>query len=819
MVVLVFVVSIFSAAFLVFAVQPLTGRLVLPLLGGSPAVWNTCLVFFQTVLLAGYAYAHFSTRVLGVRHQAMIHAVVVLVPVLLLPIGLPLWAAWGGGVGGVDGGGGGVGGAEGGGVWWLLGVLVVAVGGPVLVISSAGPLMQRWFAASCRRVDGSARDPYPLYAASNAGSLLALVAYPVLIEPTLTLGQQRWWWSAGYGLFALMTVVAAVVVVLRARGAGSEEIVLTPMDVEVGKGSTLGGGVDVGVGEAVGWRRRLMWVGLALVPSALLMSATRFITTDIAPVPLLWVVPLGLYLLTFIGAFAGRGVAERLTRGASMVGPVAFTAVAVAMMLRAAEPVIVVVILHLVVLGIGAMVCHGRLSLSRPAAEELTGFYLWIALGGALGGVLVALVAPVVFSGLIEYPLAVGAAAVWMFARRGKKADGEEVGGMTLRGFGLDVLIACGLCVLVLVLGVVGGGLKPAGVGLLVSVGVPGLLVFLTSRRPVRFGLCVAAAVGPTVFSPHTPGNRVIERERTWFGVHTVELERRMFVDPQTGGDVAVEFHWLAHGTTVHGLQSLEAGLRDVPLAYYHPTGPIGDVFGAVIERASADGRPSGLRVAAVGLGTGAVAAYLRGGDSMTFYEIDPAVVRIAEDDRLFTYLRDARYRGASVGHVLGDARLRLAGSDGADTDRGTYDLIVLDAFSSDAIPIHLLTVEAFEVYLSRLAPGGVLAVHTSNIHLELEPVVAAVANAAGARSWERRDNDVSGELGASGKFVSRWVLVERRAEGVGEWAEMVSTRLPAGRGWLEITPGVVGTDPESGRRVWTDDYSNIWSVFRPMGH
>ena len=578
-----------------------------------------------------------------------------------------------------------------------------------------------------------------------------------------------------------------------------------------------------------------MWVGLALVPSALLMSATRFITTDIAPVPLLWVVPLGLYLLTFIGAFAGRGMAERLTRGASKVGPIAFTAVAVAMMLRAAEPVIVVVLLHLAVLGVGAMVCHGRLSLSRPRAEELTGFYLWIALGGALGGALVALVAPVVFSGLIEYPLAVGAAAVWMIARRGKKEDGDGAAGagggggggggggngfgrLTLRGFGLDVLIAAGLCVLVIVLGFVGGGISPAGVGLLLSVGVPGVLVFLTSRKPLRFGLCVAAAVGPTVFSPHTPGNRVIERERTWFGVHTVEREQRVLLDPVSGETTRLTFHWLSHGTTVHGLQAMDGGLQEVPLAYYHPTGPIGDVFGAVIGRANAGdgdvGRGGRLRVAAVGLGTGAVATYLRAGDSMTFYEIDPAVVRIAEDDRLFTFLRDARFRGAGVEHVLGDARLRLAGSTGA-----TYDLIVLDAFSSDAIPIHLLTVEAFGVYLSRLAPGGVLAVHTSNIHLELEPVVAAVADAVGARSWERRDNNTDGELAATGKFVSRWVLVEPRVEGVGSWAGQVSAGLPMGRGWTEITPGVGGVGVGSRRLVWTDDFSNIWSVFRPLGH
>jgi hypothetical protein len=736
-----FALTLCLAAALLFWVQPMFAKMVLPLLGGSPAVWNTCMVFFQAALLAGYGYAHLAPARLGLRRHAALHLGLMLLPLLLLPVALPAW--WDAPYDWPP-------------VPWLLGVLLVAVGLPFFVVATTAPLLQTWFAGTGHR---GANDPYFLYAASNLGGLAGLLCYPLVLEPHLGLTDQSRLWAAGYALLLVLTLGCAAVLWLSPASAVKQEGKSTAPGKPGARGRTASPTV------AVPFARKLRWLALAFVPSSLLLSVTTYLTTDIAAIPLLWVVPLALYLLTFIVAFARRPLVPR--QAVVGVMPLTVLVVALALLSGATDPVWVVLPLHLLGLAVIALVCHGELARDRPGVEHLTAFYLWVALGGVLGGLFNALAAPLLFPGLADYPIVLTLAALLLPPRRARRPADKRHPAISR----LDLLLPLALCSLTaaLVLVAQSFNLSAGPAETAVMFGVPLVICYTFLEHPLRFGLGVGAlfAVGLLHHSVH---GRVLYRQRTFFGVHRVTI------------DEARTYRLLVHGNTVHGRQNLDPAHRDEPLTYYHRSGPAGLLFKAL-------GEDSGrLRdVAVVGLGAGSLAAYGQRGQHWTFYEIDPAVVFIARASGYFTFLRDCP---AKQEFIVGDARLRLAGAEGR-----RYDLLVIDAFGSDATPVHLLTREALQVYLNRLGENGVLALHFSNRYLDLEPVLAELAQDAHLECLTRKD--MAGADKTEGKYPSWWLVMARSPSAVqplrGWWP---SRRVP-------------------GQAVWTDDYSDLLRQMR----
>jgi hypothetical protein len=767
---LFFAVTLFVSAFLLFLVQPMVGRMVLPLLGGTPAVWATCMVFFQALLLAGYAYAHAATARLGARRQTLLHLVVLALPLVVLGAtaavtGAPIRAFQGL--------------APQGQIYPFFGVIVLliaAIGLPFFVVATSAPLLQRWFADTDHP---AARDPYFLYAASNLGSLLALVAYPAFVERHYGLSEQGWLWSAGY--FALVVLTAGCALRLRHSPAALPKS--APESVE----------------PQPRWADRVRWLALAFVPSSLLLGVTEFLTTDIAPIPLLWVIPLGLYLLTFIIAF-GRHPAW-LKRAVETAAPVGVLILLFMLIGKKPESWGVNVAVHLAVFLLAALNCHLELARRRPPAGRLTEFYLWVSLGGVLGGLFNALLAPLMFATHTEYPIALVAAC--LLQPLGNTADSSPSARL------LDWIVPlniAGFMVLLLWLpstwmpltvkfpfpwygpwDITGDSLRT-----LLAYGVPLLACYFWVERPLRFGLSVAAVVvAGTLFTAiqERKQNQVIYRGRSYFGVVSVEREEDEAPDGQK-----LVYHKLVHGTTLHGKQQVDPP-SDEPLTYYHRTGPIGQVFQV------APPAVKHAEFALVGLGSGSMTAYGAPGQTLTIYEIDPAVLRIAEDPQYFTYLGDCK---AKYDVVLGDARLKLA-----DHGReGQYGLIVVDAFSSDAIPVHLLTKEAVELYVSRLAPDGIIALHISNRYLDLEPVAARIAQELGLAGLVQYDNDQS----APGKQRSNWVVLARQREHFAGLPDLTYETQEKGmtvkrHHWKDLT---VRADAP----LWTDDYSNLLQIF-----
>jgi len=731
--------AIFVAAALLFLVQPMVGKMVLPRAGGSPQVWNTAMVFFQTALLAGYLYAHLTVKWLGVRKQAAVHLVVLALPLLALPMALP------------DGYPP-VGGGE---PLWILGVLTLAVGAPFFVLAAASPLLQRWLASTSHE---SARDPYFLYAGSNAGSLVGLLAFPLLLEPLLPASQQARIWAVGYGVFVVLAATCAAVV-LRSQGrAASADRSPEPAAEPAAAASA-----------KVSPRDRLFWIATSAVPSALLLGVTQYLTSEIAPTSLLWVLPLAVYLATFVAAFARRQTVsiERLSRLLAIVVVVA----ALVQLARIVDPQWAVAILHLSVLGLGGLLCHGRLAASRPAATHLTEYYLLISVGGALGGTFSALVAPVVFDFIAEYPIAVVLACLFRLPF-GTAGAGAGTTGWLYRGRGLDLVLpaALGLFIMGAAVATRRIGSVPDGVMVILVAVVPTIACFLFSPRPLRFALGVAVLLA-SVQSGQMYRGDILHSERTFFGVH------RISTDPENSVRI------LYHGATVHGVQSADPARAMEPLAYYHPSGPAGSLVRAFGQH------PEKRSLALVGAGTGALAVLAGPHQRVTLYEIDPAIVRIAEDERYFSYLSAMQAQHRTV---VGDGRLELSRSD------ERYDVIVLDAFSSGTIPIHLLTREAMELYLDKLEPRGALLFHISNRHLELGPVVGAQARDLGLAAYQwidvRPDEDVE-----RGIFGSQWVLLARSPQDL--------DYVPVG-GWRPM-------EMPEGTRAWTDDFSDLLTVQR----
>jgi SAM-dependent methyltransferase len=727
---LLYAAAIFFSAALLFSVQPLFARMALPFLGGSPSVWNAALVFYQATLLAGYVYAHVSTRLLTPRTQALVHGVLVLVPLIVLPIRIaPDWSP----PSNVNP------------TLSFLGLLTGAVGLPFFALSTTAPMLQRWFSKSG---DPSAADPYFLYAASNAGSFLALLSYPLLIDRLLPLSVQARWWAVGYTVFVVLLGASVLAVLGRARNA------------PIARPSTAGAS-DL---AAHPFARRVRWLMFALIPSSLMLGVTTHISTDLAAVPMLWVLPLSIYLLSFVLVFARRPLPHRFFVRAL---PITAFAVVFTLAVKAIEPIAFVIPLHLVFLFVASMVCHGELARDRPASAALTEFYLWMAVGGVLGGAFNALLAPLLFASIVEYPLMIVAAL--LVAPLGAGSTPFTLRRVfTLRG-GADVIlpITVAALTLLLVTGMEKTAFSPR-TQYVVAFGLPALVAFGFSRQPVRFALAMGAILTVSTMFGSSRGH-VVHSERTFFGVHRVTI------------DSSGAYHQLLHGGTIHGVQSVDPARRREPLGYFSASGPAGQILGSLARRPA--------RIGVVGLGNGTLAAYALRGESWTFFEIDAAVERIARDSRWFTYFVDSP---GVVRVVLGDGRLSLA----AAGDR--YDVLILDAYSSETIPLHLLSREALRVYKARLAPGGLLVFHISNRYFDLAPVIAGLAQDAGLE-WRVRKEEVSDpdEI-RRGSIPSTWAVLTSDAATLGA--------LAADRRWRRVPPNA---------SVWTDDQSSVLSALR----
>jgi hypothetical protein len=723
-----FAATLFLSSALLFALEPIVGKSLLPVLGGGAAVWTTTAAFFQVALLVGYAYAHALARAGAPRAVAAGHVATLVFAVLMLARAPSVAAPPNGAFPAL----------------WLFATLARTVGVPFVLVAASTPLLHAWLSQS---VHADARDPYFLFAASNAGSLVALLAYPTIIEPALGLARQRHLWHlALWPLAALLAACAAVA--LRRSGAPGARAPSPSATASM----------------PVTPSTRLRWLSLAAVPSSLLLSVTSYATTDLAALPLLWVLPLALYLLTFIIAFARRPLVSPARVLA--LQPFFLTLIAIEFFLKTTGATWPLIPVHAAAFFVLALGCHQTLAASRPPAERSTTFYLWVAAGGALGGLFNVLLAPLAFRTLLEYPLGLIAAALlrprgaaWSPAPRERRLD-----------LALPLALAAALLVTTLAANRLaarpGAGVALVLAPLIVPLALAGAGVYAFRGRPLRFGLALAAICGVGLLHG-APGARVLLHARSFYGVHTVS-------------DSPAALRTLANGATVHGAQSLDSARSREPLTYYHPTGPIGAVMTAWA------GHPQRSHVGVIGLGAGALAAYSAPGERWTFFELDPAVASIARDPRLFTYLAEAR------GHtdvVLGDARRTLA-----DAPDGAFGMLVLDAFSSDAVPAHLLTHEALALYLRKLAPGGLIALHLSNRFIDLEPVVTGGADALGLVSRACADRASPAEARA-GKTPSLWAVVARDARDL--------TPLDGDPRWRPARAGVA---------EWTDDRSDLWS-------
>lgn len=742
-----FAITLALNALLLFLAQPMIARMLLPYLGGTPAVWNTCMVFFQTALLAGYAYSHAATTRLGVRRHTVPHLALLLAAAFVFPIEISQASVQ----------------ALSGGTppaYWLLRSLLLTAGLPFFMLATGAPLLQRWFSTTNHK---AGNDPYFLYSASNLGSLIGLLSYPLLLEPNLRLREQSRLWAAGY---MVLVVLISLCAIARWRAGKSP-------DDKSEEAPAHGMLEDERGQEAEGlitWSRRLRWALLSFVPSSLMLGATAYLSTDVSPIPLLWTLPLALYLLTFILAFARRPfpplgpIVKRM--------PLLALIVVLQILTRWSLPAWSSVGLHLLFLFMAAFVCHSRLAADRPSAAHLTGFYLWLSVGGMLGGMFNSLLAPVIFNTVAEYPIVI-VLALLLRPRMDERMDERPE---RARDRWLDLALPAGVGALTVALGVFPArwGI-PAAVVWVISLLLPSVVCYTFLKHPARFALAIGAIMLGDSFNSQFRAGETLRQERSFFGA--------LRVARSADG----EFIQLFHGTTKHGRQYRQPDRRCEPLSYYHRRGPLGDALEAFYER------PASPNVAVIGLGTGAMACYAAAGQEWTFYEIDPAVISIARNRDYFSYLDCA---GAPVKIALGDARLRLR-----DAPDGSYGLIALDAFSSDAIPVHLLTREALDLYLSKLAPGGRLLFHISNRFLNLRPALADLAKSANlvcfAVEYDRRKQSAEG---GSGLDPSSWLAVARSAEDLGALASHPRWRKLEGQA-------------QAG--VWTDDYSNVLGALR----
>lgn len=724
----IFSLTLLLSAALLFSVQPMTARLVLPRLGGSPAVWTTCSLFFQSALLLGYAGAHLATRLLSHRAQAIAFVGLLVASVGWLAISGPSRLALPAGC---------VGDPTGPLLLWL----VRAMGLPFVSLAATAPLLQAWFSLSRGR---PGRDPYFLYSASNLGSLLALVAYPLVIERTMVLDAQWRLWGYVLGSAPVFVGVSA----LSARSGGTRRKGLSSHEV-LSRGQVL------------------TWVLLAFLPSSLMLGLTAYISTDLAAIPLLWVIPLALYLITFVIAFGRFG--ERAREVGRGLLPILLILITPVLAVGLVQPWWMP--LHLAYFFVAALACHAELVHRRPEPTRLTSFYLALSVGGVLGGVFNALVAPVVFDRLVEYPI------VLVLAYLVPGLIGQWPG--NTKAWRSALAIPALVWVIVSALCANWGGIGDSAIGavlMMVAAGLTCLSVGRIRTRPLRFGLTMAALIAGGGLATGLTG-RVLLRSRDFFGVLSVTE------------DDTRQVRRLFHGSTLHGQQSTDPARKAEPSTYFDRTGPVGDVF-AMFEARPASER---LSVGITGLGVGSLASYACPGQHWRFFEIDPAVVRVARDEHLFTFLRDSQADSLEV--VVGDARLAL----GAERDRG-FDLLILDAFASDSIPVHLLTREAIRLYRRKLKSDGLLVFNISNRYIDFAPVLAGLAGDSGMTCRVRVDLRPRSEEEKTGVRGSIWAVLSNSEQDLGAIGHDPRWETPA-------------IDPS--KPVWRDDFADLFGQLR----
>ncbi len=776
-----------------FALQPMIGKLLAPWLGSVPAVWTTCMLFFQMMLLAGYVYVHWLTRFLDLRKQLTLHALLTALAAATLPLALPEFMTSNIPEDGFHAG-------------WIFVTLVLTAGAPAFVLSSTAPLVQAWFGTTTHEL---ARNPYPLYIASNTGSLLGLISYPFLVEPHLSLTAQRSLWSLSWTFYAVLLGIVALlcwrhqrqvapstqltehddelprwVIPSQTHSHQSDEILIDAWSERSESAGIFGQECDETGATSRGAAQKLKWMALSFVPSSLLLGATSHMTTDIAAMPLLWTIPLAIYLLSWTVSFTDS--LAWLHRGIRWLTPLAVIAAAFVWAADFREQTRLVLAVHLATLLTVCWTLHRCLYESRPDASRLTSFYIGIALGGALGGIFNALLAPLIFSGFAEYPLALVLALMLLPSARFKVGDSNK---KTWAIWQQCVLLSLALIStaalskyahqsvwwnvwnlesLATRLGWTTDQLgKWAEFALPL---VPALLLFGRPRLQAA-ATCTAMLVG--IWINHS--SNILMRERSFFGVLTVKEYSQDWL-----------VHTLVHGGIMHGEQRV-ATLTDrlEPRSYYHKDGPLGDVMDIMAQKKDS------FSTAAIGLGTGSVAAYGQPHRPITFFEIDPAVEAIARNPKYFTYLSDCIQRGCPLDVRIGDARVTISRA------RDIFDVIIVDAFSSDSIPLHLITREAIEGWFRRLQLDGVITFHVSNRYLDLIQVLANAAASMGAAALVRED--IEGDK-ASGRSGSSWVVL---------------TADPETAQWFTARESWNAAPTRANLAVWTDDFASVLPVIK----
>jgi spermidine synthase len=708
-------VTLLLSASLLFVVQPMFSKMILPLLGGTPQVWNTAMLFFQLLLLGGYAYAHGTTKYMHVKSQAILHLVLLGIFFFVLPIAIP--EGWVPPVSKDP-------------TWWQLSLMTITIGGPFFVLSGSAPMFQRWFAGTDHK---DADNPYFLYGASNLGSMTALILYPVVIEPAMNLNQQSNSWMFGYAGLIALTFLCVLVVWKSNLRKKVKKITENR--------------------EIISWSRRGKWLLLSFIPSSLMLGVTTYITTDVASVPLLWIIPLALYVGTFIIVFARKPIISPEKSSETFGFILVF--ILVFMMLYQPKGIIFVPF-HLTLFFFAALVCHGALASSKPSASNLTEFYLIMSIGGALGGVFNALIVPNIFVIPVEYALVLGLATCMRFANQKQ----EKI---------KPYFVLLGLVVVVTVTSAIKAeSIIIKGIMAFLALTVLGLIL---NKRWV-FGVTVAITllIAPPgdIWDYFTRDN--IFQDRNFFGVMRVidtDDNQRIFV----------------HGTTVHGTQSLEKGYEHTPMSYYSRNSPIADMFEYAHTYFDKQ------KVAVLGLGVGVTACFDKKGRSFDFFEIDPGIIQIAQDPKYFTFLSGC---GSPYNVIEGDARLTLA----RKSDE-SYDFILADAYSSDNIPVHLITREAIALYLQKLKPEGILGFNISNSYLDIEPVLAEIADSFGIKGYAKF---------SKGKLING---LEIKSNDTAAFAFALNEQQEA----FFIQNGWTPAQKRKGVGLWTDTFSNIVGV------
>lgn len=711
----------FLSAFLLFVVQPMATKAILPILGGSPSVWNTAMVCFQLLLLGGYIYAHLITRIRSPRLQLLTHATLLALSALQLPIAFDHLAS---------------GNAVTSPILWTLGTLFIGIGLPFFCLSSTAPLLQRWVTRSHSPL---AAEPYRLYSVSNTGSMLALFGYLLVVEPRLDLHEQHHIWSYLYACFALLILYVGLGIHRNAPPS-----------------------IDTPSAPAPTWRERGQWLGLAFIPSSLMLGVTTYLSTDIASIPLLWVVPLAIYLASFIAAFGRYHAWALRTRHHAYVLVLCFMLCGLG--LRFSN---ILLIIHLLGLTVACFAIHARLAERKPHPSHLTQFYIFLSLGGALGGIFNAIIAPMVFTGTTEYPILLAIACMVLCLRQSLRSR----------------LLAHGWILCLIILGAISATLL--WIGLFPSANIPWLFACLAIAS------CLIA-----LFSTRNEETRklivvmMLALPITGYGVATsltqqkpetvLDIERNFFGTVRVVHDTSLNAHKLIYNTTLHGLQWLAPQRRTETTSYYHHS--LGEVLSSLTTPHE--------HMAIVGLGAGTTQCLATPQQHIDFYDINETVIRVAEDPAYFSFLRDCP---GTHRNILGDGRLMLA-----QAAPQSYGIIVIDAFSSDAIPVHLVTREALASYATKLRKGGVILLHITNRYIDLPPLFARQAESMG---WAVYNKKFSTPYKDGVNFNSTWLVLAPEAASL---APLLRTH----KGWEAPTPL-----PHT--RAWTDSYSNVLPYFK----